>query len=416
MDSRDLSALALALALAAPALLAQGTGTTAPRLIGFTSSSSSLAPLIQRQDLCRPSQRVCPTGMAPAAAAWAGGAAYDARHRSVWHTQGTRIAEIDIDNCRLLCSNAAVLALGAGSLASDLALSEARLEFYELETIPGVAALNIRHLRSCPLNLLSTCRIPLPTNRHLAGAMAVDEELGLIYYASSIFGPVTTVGPQNAILVARLGNPCNIVCRFTVDVCGTTRLGPITAMAYDPCADQLYVSDGAQTVTLQRDPTTVCSFRPVACCAPSPSAQTWHGFDIESDHPGQVGQSCFGPGCAGCNSMTLSGIGDPAIGNGAFALSIDNGEANAIAILGLGIGACVRPGVGIGCGFWHVPGAILFPAQILGGLGCNGSAYYPLPIPALYQLCGVQVCTQAFVICPGGGFGLTNAVQLTLSS
>jgi hypothetical protein len=300
--------LALTVLLAAPAM---AQIAAPPGIIGFTSGGNSLAPLIQRQRLCQPVERVCPTGMA-SATGWAGGAAYNAMHGSLWHTQGTRMAEIRVSDCQLICSAAANLTLGDGSVATGLSICEARYAMYQLESVAGQAAVSIRHLRSCPPQVINACRFDTPSQNHIAGAVAVDDRRGLIYYATSVWN---TANPANTILVAKLDAPCDIGCRIPVDVCGTTRLGPITAMTYDSCHNLLYVSDGKQVAALQVATDVLCSARPLSCCAVGPTGgATWHGFDIEPHHPLPVGSSCIGRNCRDCPSMALTALGDPADG------------------------------------------------------------------------------------------------------
>ena len=256
----------VAVAFSAIGLSAQSTSSPSG-LIGFTSGATT-SPLIQRQVICRPSTRVCGSGLS-SASNWAGGAAFNAIQSSVWHTQGSRMAEIRVSDCRLLCSTPAHLILGTGSVASGLALSEARNELYQLEAIRGTAALHTRHLRSCVLNVLSSCRIALPSARHSAGAVAIDQRTGVFYYATSVF-PTTgsTLPPQNIILVAKASRPCDIICRFSVQDCKTNRLGPITAMAFDACSGLLYVSDGKMTSVHKRSASDVLSSSHSASRAP----------------------------------------------------------------------------------------------------------------------------------------------------
>lgn len=404
--------MAAAVALSTTTLFAQPSRTP-PQLIGFTSGGTS-SPLIQHQTICRPSQRVCPTGMA-SASGWAGGAAYNAINGSVWHTQGTRMAEVRIRDCRLLCSTPAILSLGTGSVASGLAICESRYQLYQLESIRGRAALHIRHLRSCPLNALTSCRFALPSTRHSAGAVAFDERGEVFYYATSIFPTGTiVVPPQNIILVAKASSPCNIICRISLPNCGNTRLGAITAMAFDSCSGLLYVSDGRKTSIRRRSTSSVCSFTDVGCCSPSPSAQTWHGFDIESSHAAKVGRSCLGQTCRNCPDVELVTIGDPAVGNPAFAFRIQKGQAGTIGYLGLNVGGCRVPGIALACGFWHLnANMFLFAPQVLAGTGCDGTATWALPVPKDFALCHVPICAQGVFVCTspaGASVGLTNAL------
>jgi hypothetical protein len=393
------------------------------RILGFgTDPTNTLPPAILRQTLCTAGARVCPSGLPAPPSPWGGGAAYNAAHRSVWHTQGTRMAEIQIDDCRLLCSAAANLTLGANSLATGLDVSEGRRELWQLESIPGHAALTIWHTRSCPIAVISTCRFMLPTAQHIAGAVALDERHGLVMYAASVF---SAANPNNVILVARAGDPCNLACRFDVTGCGTiARLNAITGMAYDACEELLYITDGTQTaIYTNRGATEPCQFRAVGCCPASPNLPNyrWHGLDVEPRHPAGVGTSCLSERCRNCAAMELVAVGDPTIGNPSFRLDLVNGPTGGFFQLGLAGGPCRPAGFPIFCGRWHtdVGTLILLPVlPIGGGVPCDGSALVGIPIPHNYSLCGAVLCAQGLVLCPPLALplalGLTNAVQFTI--
>lgn len=410
------------LVLAATTVLALSASVAAQtavggRLIGFSGSGFAFTPSISRQQLCQPMAPGCATGITTARN-WAGGAAYNATKGSLWLTQGTRMEERDVATCDLLCSTPAILTLGAGSVASGLAFSEARDEMYQLETVPGRAAVSIRHMRSCPANVLSVCSIALPTSRHVAGAVALDEQNGLLFYASSVFTPGGA--PANTILVARLADPCTIICRFNAPDCSSgSPLGPIVAAAYDECSGLLYLSDGVKTASLIRGAAT-CGFQAVACCPIGISGASWFGFDIEPVHPRVVGSSCVGNNCRNCPNQSLVARGDPAIGNPAFGIDGVNLPAGATFFLGLSAGGCNAPGLPISCGFYHLGApAIFLPGAAVGGVGCSGQVNTNIPIPANYSLCGLKLCAQGYVFCAspaGPGLSILNALELTISS
>lgn len=387
-------------------------------LIGFATDSATTNPnVIARQVLCTPGERVCPTGMATPASPWAGGAAYNALRRSVWHTQGTRMSEVRIDDCQLLCSAAANLTLGNGSLCTGLEICESRHAMYALESTAGVAALTVWDIRACPPQVRNTCSFTLPTRSHIAGAVAVDEREGRIFYAASLW---TTAVPQNFVLVARLGDPCNILCRFPVDTCGNRGMVAITGMTYDACDGLLYVTDGSQTAVLRTRPTSPCDFVAVACCERSPAIATygWHGIDIEPPHAEPVGASCTGLNCPSCPSMRLSVRGDAVIGNPEFALEVHDAPSPSVFFAALSPGQCRVPGLPVFCGRWHtdLSGVVFLPGIALtGAAGCNGDATLPLPIPYDYALCRAVLCAQGIVACRNAtalGFGLTNSVEI----
>lgn len=392
------------------------------QLIGFGSDPAAVAsPAILSQTLCQPGVRVCPTGVGPAIG-HAGGAAFNALNASLWHTQGTRMAEIRLDGCQLLCSVAANLTLGPGSVATGLEICEARYQMLQLESVPGAAALSFFHLRSCPPQVTATCRFALPSVRHIAGAVALDEAHDLVLYAASIFGAVV---PANTLLIARAGSPCDIVCRAPLDNCGLTPLGAITGMTYDACTQLLYVTDGRQTAIFSnRAATSPCDFVPVGCCPRSPgiAGYTWHGLDLEPAHPRAVGTSCLNDRCPDCNTMALTAHGDPALGNPAFRIDLTDAPTGGLFQLGIAAGPCTA-GFPIFCGRWHtdITTLVLLPfVPINGSVRCDGTASVGLPVPKDYALCGARLCAQGIVVCPPfalpPSLGLTNALDLVLGT
>ncbi|MBI5851724.1 MAG: hypothetical protein HZB39_11965 [Planctomycetes bacterium] len=420
------TAIAFAVLTVAGSLGAQGT-IDRGRLIGLAADAGGPAitpPTVQRQILCREPTRVC-AGVGQPVTDWAGGLAYNASNASVWQTQGTRMAENAIATCDLLCSVPAELILGAGSVATGLALSEASATLYQIESLPGIAALHQWSLTNCPPTVFSSCRVLLPTNRHIAGSVTVDRKHGWIFYAASIFGPTPT-GPQNTILVAQLTYPCNIVCTFPVLACNTaTPLGPITGTAFDDCDELLHVTDGVRTVTLRRSGLQPCSFQIVGCCTTGPLAnQQWAGIDIESIHPVPVGQSCLGGNCPNCGAMELFAHGDPNVGNPDFAIGIANGPVGGRAFLAFNVGRCVPQNVPFLCGPFYpeigaLPPVIITLGVLTGSAPCDGSIRSRIPVPLDFSLCGGAMCFQGIVLCPVAvqpSIGLTNALQIVVDS
>jgi hypothetical protein len=193
-------------------------------------------------------------------------------------------------------------------------------------------------------------------------------------------------------------------------------------MAYDACTDLLYVSDGRQTTVRRQSPLAICDFPEVRCCTPSPSAQTWHGFDIEPQPARSVGSSCMDPACGNCPNTTLETVGDASVGNPFFALRVRGGPAGQFAALALSGGPCAVPGLPALCGTWHLPNPFFLPGQQLTSstpARCDGTATWALPLPKLWALCQVRLCAQVVVLCqsPAGiGAGLTNALDIPFSN
>lgn len=400
------------------------TSSLAQNLIGLgVDPAGNLPPAILRQALCQPGARVCAAlapVIIPGPPAWAGGLAYNPRKRTVWYSTGPFLIEQGIEDCALVCRAPAAPVLGPLSTVSGLDLAVATGVLFQIETVPGVLALHQWNIAACPPLPGPVCQLLLPTPQHLAGGVAIDQQNGMIFYAASVFagGP-----PANVLLGAMLGNPCNIVCRLPLPACGPLPLGPITALAYDECRQSLYVSDGAQTLTLRRTALGPCDFQPVLCCPTSPAVGPygWVGFDVEADHPQQVGASCFGAGCVACPNMELRALGDAVIGNPMFALQLDQGPVGNLMALAVAPGGCAVPGLPVLCGQWHpdLGTSIFLPfAPIVGGAPCQGQATVPLPIPADYSLCGGALCFQGVIVCLTSappGLGLTNAVGVVLN-
>ena len=416
-------ATAVALLLAG-SLAAQITPDRA-RIIGLAADMPGPAvtpATVQNQILCRPPARVCQGIGTPAV--WAGGLAYNGSHRSVWQTQGTRMAEHRIDTCDLLCSVPAHLTLGAGSLATGLALSEATATLYQLESRPGEAALHQWSLTNCPPTVFASCRFALPSLRHVASAVAVDRRAGYIFYATSVFGMPST-GPANRILVAQLVDPCTILCSIPVGACtAAVVLGPLTGLAFDDCDSLLYATDGTNTVTLQRTALPPCSFVTVRCCSRGPlGGQQWAGIDIEAVHAIEVGHSCLGGNCPNCGNLALVAHGDPNVGNPDFAISIENGPAGGRGFLAYNVGRCVSQTLPLFCGPFY-PDITFLPPVIIGigplvGVGCNGSVRSHIAVPLDYSLCGGALCFQGLVLCPVAlqpSVALTNALQIVVDA
>ncbi|MBK8974833.1 MAG: hypothetical protein IPM29_02815 [Planctomycetes bacterium] len=229
--------------------------TVRGNLIGYTAataSPSTTPPLIQRQRVCGPVERVCPAGNLAPATDWAGGLAYDGTIAGYWFTQGTRITQHRLQGCQLECAFPAELTLGAQSVATGLAFVESSHTLYQLESVPGAAALHTFSTLPCPPFRTGTCNLALPSLRHIAGAVAIDQRNGYVLYGASVFVTPTPTN-SNIILVAQLTDPCNVVCRIPVGDCSAaTPFGAIRGMAYDDCDGVLYVTDGDRTIVLRR--------------------------------------------------------------------------------------------------------------------------------------------------------------------
>jgi hypothetical protein len=405
----------------APALSVLATAQTGP-LVGYTTNPGAPAQAILRQDLCNPPTVVCPNALPPLPDPHAGGFARDPHRGLLWHTNGNRLQSLDpsasATACRPLCTMPNMLVLGPTSLAGGLTYDTARRSLLQVESIPGAAAI-VEYVFSagadCPQGTLA-CRFTLPAVDHLSGAIALDRKRNIVYVAASTFsGPVV---PQNRILLIDRGR-CEIRCSLPLQTCLTGTIGPIRAMAYDECADVLYVSDGRQTSV--QDVvwgTAVCpTLRPLSCCPlGAPSGMLWADFDLEPIAPRILGSSCTLRPCANCPSMALGTVGDAVVGNGSWAFTISQAPAGATGFVIFNFGACQPIPFGCGQVLPVLPAFVRGPVA-LGGIGaCDGNGVFPTPIPNDFNLCDALLCAQGVVLCPGGGFGLTNGLVIPIGS
>jgi hypothetical protein len=401
---------------AAAAASAQGA------LIGLAADpTAALPPTIVQQALCNPGSRACaanafaPRVLAP----WAGGCAYNPRNESVWTTDGLLLVETRLMNCVTMCRVPAAQTLGPGSYVGGLDVLASLGRMFQVESLPGTAALHIWNITACPPAAALPCTFTLPSGEHTCGGVAVDETQRQIYYVASVFG---AANPGSFLLGAQLGSPCTIACRMPLLDCGATLLGPVRGVAYERCRQLLYLTDGVRTLTMRRTGPGLCAFTPVACCAASPQLGPygWVGFDVEPEHARPVGNACLNSNCGGCSSMALDAQGDPVLGNPTFQLQLTGAPLNSVIALALSPGACNTPGLPIFCGQWHsaIANTFFFPAlTVTGAAPCQGTAQVPLALPNNAALCGASLCLQGLLVClsaTGTGVGLTNAIVANL--
>ena len=253
------------------------------------------------------------------------------------------------------------------------------------------------------------CQFPLPTGRHLAGAVALDPDTGLRFVATSRF--VVGADPQNRIVV--VDRSCGVRCFLPAPNCGRGQLGPIRAMTYEACARRLYVSDGRQTVVFRVVPNaTGCYTLTAESCCPTnaPQGQFWAGFDLLPFDRGQLGSGCLPRRtCAPCPTPPrLDALGAPVVGNAWFGFRIEDAPALANAFVLVQPGGCTP--AAFGCGTLFAPGAPLLLGPVpTAGAGCGATADFGLPIPPATSLCDVLLCAQGVLVCREGGIGLTSA-------
>jgi hypothetical protein len=403
-------------AMLAAAILFSSAPSMAQRLIGGAHSPAT-GPLLASQNVCAPSARRCSPLLAPPAAAFAGGTAYDPRRQVVWNTDGTLLTGVlllSTTPCTTPHCPAAPAPVPAGALATGLAFDESRDAVWMIDSSPSLSLLRLNAAAPCPA-LTARCNLAgvIPA-AHRPGSLAFSERRQLVLWSSSVFGGGAAA---NIVYVARAADPCVVICRITLFGtvgCGGSTLGAITGMAYDDCTDRVFVTDGVRVLSaVYVEPCGAINF---ACCAAALVAP-YYGLDLEAEHPARVGAACLQGTCGVCPNFALTTVGDPAIGNPAFALRVNGGPVGGAALFVLDPGPCAA-GVPLFCGLYHpaaIPPAFSFAVALAGAGACTASATLPLGIPMMPWACGQKLCAQAVIFCIPGGRGISNALELTLS-
>jgi hypothetical protein len=391
-------ALPLGVLGAGLALAAAVPGQTRPGLIGLTSAP----PSILRQSFDCQVER-CDPAFPATTLRTAGGTAYDAILGAVWVTNGAVLGAFEARGCRAVCAPRPV-PLPATVAATGLAVNERA----RVMVITDSANVIHQFPLACPLGPRNAgCDVSalLPAG-HVLGGVATDDVNDHVLYAASAF---TATNPNNVIFVARRGNACQPHCRIPVPNCGTAPLGPITGLAFDPCASVIWATDGVQTVGLRYDAAPPCQATAVQCCRLPPAvAQRFVGLCVEPSSATPEGRSCQNGACPSCPLMAHTAIGDAALGNPAFALELSGAPANAQAWLVVGAGACAPSGPLLPpiCGPILVPlrpaPVVVGPVPTGGTVGCTGSALVRVPIPLDRSYCGAVLSSQFLGLCTTG--------------
>ena len=406
--------LVVTLAAAAAAAAVQGLPAQTPvRLVGITDTT----PLLVVQDPATCNATRCPPGFAPALAhPAAGGTAHDSRSGSVWVSNGALLARFELD-CKASCPAVPAPSLiGPNAFVTGLACNERQGILFMTQHPPAITTLKA----TCPVPQGTTCRPTYVPTGHVIGGAATSDLLDLLFVSTSDFS--AAAGPSNMVYVSRQGDPCNAFCRFEVKTCGTAAaIGPITGLAFDDCKRVLYATDGMRTAAMHFDLAS-CAVRPLQCC-PNPAGERLIGLCLVPSKATSLGKSCNARPCPACPAMAHVTNGDPALGNVAFALQLQDAPANAQAIMLLNVGPCTAPGVLSPplCAPLLVPPAgwaVVGPLGTGGVGGCTGSASIGLPIPLNASLCGWTLSSQYLVVCSspvGVGFGTSNCLSWTIS-
>jgi hypothetical protein len=367
----------------------------------------------------------------------AGGTAWDGRQSRVWVSNGVTLALLNPHSataaCGLACKPAAApLPPGTGTrFVTGLEFVEAGVQ--PKPGLPGPTGLlylsyNNQVIGRVPVK---RCAIGTPAycslrsvlgTRRIIGGLAADDARGFLFVGTS--SSVST-SPANVVFVTSASRPCQVLCKFAVAVdqnkCSKVRLGPITGLAYDGCADILYITDGKVTmfgkVTVTTSPVS-CRFVHLGCCASS-ATERLVGLAVRPTPSVVHGRTCTNGDCLRCPAMAAGSIGDPVLGNGDFAFTLNRAPGNfTTAVLAVGFGPCHATGLRLGfCDNIRVALGPFRPLVLAfgnrrPGTACRGEMRVPVAMPVRRSLCGLNLSVQWIVVCPKGGSGVTPCVSM----
>ncbi len=337
-----------------------------------------------------------------------GGTAVDMRRGGIWVTNGVRVAMVDFPGCAVMCPP---FAPAVGGTITGLAMHEASGNIYALTTAGALYTI----AATCPWQIITRCPLSqvIPAG-WVAGGLAIDDRNDFILIAAA--DPAT---PGTAtVFVTTIASPCTPFCRIPASRCGGNVLNTPTGAAFDPCASTVYVTDGRQTTQILCNFAT-CTFQFQRCCLNgNPNNDPYIGLCLQPTPSTSTGRGCTTANCPACTpTHTVSTVPYP--GNPAFNLALSGAPANGLGYLLIGQGPCQVVGVAFSCDairtipLWTALG----PIPLGGGIGCTGSANVSLAIPNNYNLCGLQIASQWFMLCntAATGSGLSNCVTWTIS-
>ncbi len=402
-----LSALAATLASAAVA-------QTPNNLIGITRNT----PILDQRDhnACTPMPFCAPAFPPAPAVPYAGGTAWDPVRNAAIISNGFLIASVDPITCAFVCPPIPAPTVSPNAMVTGLEMVESQNEIWQLDSFGALSRLTT----TCPPVLISVCNTGLPMTPIMAsGGLAVDELNGYVFYGYSNFG-----GGVTNVCVASIANPCLIVQTAIPAPCGAMPLlRGITGLAVDAARQVLYMTDGFQTIGWQYAPAGPgVAFMGQTCCALPPTipGDQWIGLAVRSGRETSIGAPCAAGSCPACPTSHVL-RNSPNLGNGLFALGLDNMALSSFAIAGIGVGPCLTAGPVIApfCGPIHVAlptittlGPVFSPM----GAGCGASINFPLPLPNNPVFAGLVLSSQCAIFCAGGGNALSNCISFELQS
>ena len=260
---------------------------------------------------------------------------------------------------------------------------------------------------SCPIGpIRHVCRAPAQLNTPLTGITLDNRD-------QSVW--VCDASGQVANVVFNAAGGCTVRRIFRVSCPNASNLLSLRGITLHGCRDLLYVTDNMGTVAA-----VTTSGNVLRCCRYQrvQPARFLVGLDLDFDGGTVVGRGCTGPNCPPCMpEASLRGL--PTLPSRCFGVRLDNAPTNGRAVLMLNIGGpCPTiPIAGlcgplyIGAPNWFSP---MMPITPTGAGLCDGSAFFSLPIPNNYFLCGLEICAQWLTLCPAGGLGISNGVHFRL--
>jgi len=399
------------LALLAPFFAAVTTAQTPPHLVGVTRN----VPMLRHQSHapCGVLSQ-CPLPMPSSAGLppYVGGTAWDPVRPGAWVSNGLLLAKFD-DTCGPMCGPMPIPTLGPNAFITGMEVVEGLNQLWMIDSL----GLLHFYTNACPPAPLGTCNTGLgPTAiGNVTTGLAVDELNGIVF----ISYPVFPAGP-NRIVVSLLATPCAPVSQFVLPPC-FAGFGAVLGLACDWGNQVLYATDGVTTVGMNyvwAAPNVLPG--PVTCCPTTAVVDPMIGLAIRPGRATSVGQPCANGSCAPCPQIH-SLRNDPCLGNAQFTLGLDQAPSSALALLAVGIGPCMLPGVGGPplCGpLYTVPLLGTIGPNLTGGVGvCNGTTNFTIALPVAPGLAGQVFSSQCVTICLGGGvlgFGMSNCLSWQL--
>lgn len=411
------SALLPSLALAQSGLIGL-TGGSVPTVMHIDPNNCALGP------------RCAVVNLPAVTTRFAGGTAYDPEHRAVWISNGTHLARVDADSCRIQCGP--FLALIGPILPNTFVTGLAyRASLRRLYVVDSLRRLTIFDVDGCDLTLVDRCtlNIGLP-NSFIIGGLAVDEVSGRLFYSASDFA-VPSISQSEVVFIAEQDVPCDPICAVRLSDCsGLGILGPVTGLAFDSCSHRLYATNGGEIVSarLLFAADGSCSLGAIRCCLPTIIDSRLVGLSVRPSAPiVSLGRFCNNGACPNCVGMEHVISSDPTIGNPGLHFDLRRAPDDSLAFLIINQGSCRFPGVTIPpfCGpilvdLVRTP-PIIRGAVLTGNPGlnnCDGFARFSFAVPMSPALCGQEFASQYVVVCLRGlnlGTAVSNCQSFVIS-